>query len=262
MVGSDERRALVTGGASGFGLEIATRLRGTGAKVAIADIDANALEAAAARLGDDVPALCGDVRSVPSVRDFVDRSAAALGGLDTLVHSAGVIRMRPVDDVSEEEWDLVLDVNLKGAFLSCQAALPYLRQSGRGRVVMLGSDAGRRGFASIQAYCASKFGLIGLTESLASELAPDRITVNCVCPVACVETEMGRQVLAWKAETTERPEEEIASLAACGNPLGRNATQADVANAVLYLVSEGASFVTGIALDVDGGAHLGVLPAT
>jgi meso-butanediol dehydrogenase / (S,S)-butanediol dehydrogenase / diacetyl reductase len=256
-----DRKAFVTGGGSGFGLEIARRLVEAQARVAIFDVDRDRLAQAAELLGQDVLTLDGDVRSPEAVHQAVGRAARELDGLDTLVNSAGVIHIKPLEEVTEAEWDLTLDVNLKGAFLTAQAASRHLRAGGRGRIVSIASDAGKRGFAWIQAYSASKFGLVGLTESLAVELAPDQVTVNCVCPVGCPTTEMGKGVLAWKVQTTGRSSDEVAAAAARTNPLGRNATEADVAEAVLWFVSDEAAFVTGVALDVDGGAHLGFMPA-
>jgi NAD(P)-dependent dehydrogenase (short-subunit alcohol dehydrogenase family) len=253
------RKALVTGGGAGFGFEIARRLAETGAQVALLDVDRERLEDAARRLGGGAVTVAADVRSPEQVRDAVEHAAGKLAGLDTLVNSAGVIHIKPMEEVTEADWDLTLDVNLKGAFLVSQAAAPHLRTSGRGRVVSIASDAARRGFASLQAYCASKFGLLGLTESLAVELAPD-VTVNVVCPVGCPTTEMGKGVLAWKVSTSGKQPDQIVADAARGNPLGRNATEADIAAAVLFFCSEEASFLTGVALDVDGGAHLGFMP--
>ena len=184
------RKALVTGGASGFGLDIATRLTAAGARVALVDVSEERLHSAAAALPGAVP-LTADVRSPAQVQAAVAGAVDALGGLDTLVVSAGVIHIKPLDEVAENDWDLTLDINLKGAFLTAQAAAPHLAASGRGRVVAISSDAGRRGFAWLQAYCASKFGLIGLIESLAVELAASKTTVNCVCPVGCPTTGMG-----------------------------------------------------------------------
>jgi NAD(P)-dependent dehydrogenase (short-subunit alcohol dehydrogenase family) len=256
------RRALITGGASGFGLEIAARLQRSDARVAILDIDPDRLDTAAQSLGADALFLQTDVRSPASVSTAVTKCVKAFGGLDTLVHSAGVVHIKPLDEVDESDWDLVLDVNLKGAFVSAQAAAPALRASGRGRIVAIGADTSRRGTARLQAYCASKFGLVGLTESLAAELAADNVTVNCVCPVGCPTTEMGKFVLRWKTETTGAEPNAIMDATARLNPLGRNATEEDVANAVLYFISNEASFLTGVALDVDGGAHLGTVPGT
>jgi meso-butanediol dehydrogenase/(S,S)-butanediol dehydrogenase/diacetyl reductase len=261
MTIAEGRKALVTGGASGFGLAVATALDAAGAAVALLDVNNEHLGAAADKLPGAVT-VQADVRSPGEVRTAVDEAARTLGGLDTLVISAGVIHIKPLDEVAEADWDLTLDVNLKGAFLTAQAAAPYLRESGRGRIVSIASDAGKRGFAWLQAYCASKFGLIGLTESLAVELAPDQVTVNCVCPVGCPTTEMGKDVLAWKVETTGRSPEEVAATAARTNPLGRNATESDIAEAVLWFISDEAAFLTGNALDVDGGAHLGFVPGT
>lgn len=256
------RRVLITGGASGFGLEIARRLVAAGAGVAIADRSVAALEATTDELGSDVLAIPCDVRSPVLVQGAVDRAVERFGGLDTLVVSAGVIHIKPLAEVTEADWDLTLDVNLKGPFNAMQSAAPHLVAAGpgRGRIVAIGSDAGRRGFAWISAYSASKFGLIGLVESLAVELAPYGVTVNAVCPVGAPDTGMGRQVLDWKVEATGRSEADIQAAAARTNPLGRNATAGDVAAAVLWFLDDGASFLTGVALDVDGGAHLGFLP--
>jgi NAD(P)-dependent dehydrogenase (short-subunit alcohol dehydrogenase family) len=254
------RKALVTGGASGFGLDAATRLAREGVAVALLDVAADRLEAAAEAVGEETVAVQADVRSPQAVADAVERARSELGGLDTLVLSAGVIHVKPVGEVSEEDWDRTLDVNLKGSFLVTQAAVPALRESGRGRIVAISSDAGKRGSPWIAAYCASKFGLIGLVESLAAELAADQVTVNAVCPVGCPTTSMGDQLLDWKSEHMNVSRDEIKASTARINPLGRNATEADVGEAILYFISDEASFLTGVSLDVDGGLHLGIIP--
>ena len=260
MTVASNRKAVITGGASGFGLEIARRLRAAGARVALVDLAEDKLAQAGKELGGSTLTLTTDVRSPEAVQRAVDQAVAALDGLDTLVISAGVIHIKPLEKVSESDWDLTLDVNLKGAFLTAQAAAPHLRESGRGRLVAISSDAGRRGFAWIQAYVSSKFGLIGLMESLAVELARDQVTVNCVCPVGCPTTGMGQEVLNWKVRRASTTSEEIMAATARTNPLGRNATEADVAEAVMFFVSDEASFLTGVSIDVDGGAHLGFFP--
>jgi NAD(P)-dependent dehydrogenase (short-subunit alcohol dehydrogenase family) len=254
------RKALVTGAASGFGLAIARRLHEQGAAVGLLDLDLLRLRELADDLGDGALAVEADVRSPQSVADAVAACVRTFGGLDTLVVSAGVIHFKPLPEVTEEDWDRTLDVNLKGAFLCCQAASPHLRASGRGRIVTISSDAGRRGAPLIQAYAASKFGLVGLTESLAGELAADGVTANSVCPVACPTTSMGEQVLDWKAKHRGVSEDDVALSAARGNPVGRNATESDVAEAVLFFIAESSAFLTGVTLDVDGGNHLGSLP--
>jgi NAD(P)-dependent dehydrogenase (short-subunit alcohol dehydrogenase family) len=254
------RKALVTGGASGLGLDIASSLAANGASVALLDIDPERTEAAAARIAGGI-ATPADVRSRADVAAAVARASEAFGGLDTLVIAAGVITVNRLADVSEEEWDRQLDVNLKGAFLACQAAAPALTASGRGRIVMISSDAGRRGEPMVTAYSASKFGMIGMGQSLASELAP-HVTVNCICPVGIPTTGMGQQMLSWKVDHTGRQPADVMSSTAKKIPLGRNATEADITGAALYLISEAGGFITGIALDVDGGANLDALPGT
>jgi NAD(P)-dependent dehydrogenase (short-subunit alcohol dehydrogenase family) len=258
---AENRKALVTGGASGFGREIARTLKAAGAAVAVADVNAEQAEETAAELGSDAIGIGADVRSASDVRAVVDRTVEAFGGLDTLVVSAGVFHMGELEGVTEEDWDRTLDVNLKGAFLVTQAAMPHLRESGRGRVVMISSDAGKRGFAELAPYTASKFGLNGLMESVAAEVAKDNVTVNTLCPVGCPTTGMGQEVLAEKIRRVGGTPEEIMAKAAATNPLGRNVLETDVADAVLFLVSEHSSFLTGVALDVDGGASLGAVPA-
>ena len=260
MTIAPNRKALVTGGASGFGLDIGRRLTAEGVEVALVDLPGERLEAARELLGGSTLAIGADVRVPTAVKAAVEETVAAFGGLDTVVVSAGVIHIKPLEDVSEGDWDLTLDVNLKGAFLTAQAAAPALRASGRGRLVAISSDAGRRGFSWIHAYCASKFGLVGLVESLAVELAGDQVTVNVVCPVGCPTTGMGQEVLDWKVNRGGVSAQEIVGSTARTNPLGRNATEADVTDSVMFFVSDEAAFLTGVALDVDGGAHLGFFP--
>lgn len=249
----------MTGGASGLGLATARALADRGALVAIADVDPEQLT----RAHEADPRLISlqvDVTDANSVREAVATAEDRLGGLDTLVCCAGVIHVKPLEQVTEEDWDRTLDVNLKGTFLVSQAAAPALRASGRGRIVAIASDAARRGYPWIQAYCASKFGLVGLCESLAVELAPDRVTVNCVCPCAVPTTAMGRGLTFWKVQHTGKSEEEVLASIAASQPLGRYATEEDVVAAILFFLSDDASFITGVALDVDGGEHLGFIP--
>jgi len=255
-----DRLALVTGGASGFGLAIAERLRAAGARVAILDRNAARLAAATEHLGHGTLGIEGDVTSPSQVAAAVERCVDEFGGLDTLVVSAGVIHVKDLADVTEDDWDTVLDVNLKGAFFTMQAAAPAMRASGRGRIVSIGSDVSKRGCPGIVAYVASKFGLVGITESLAAVLAPDQVTVNCVCPVGCPTTEMGKAMAAWKSQHSGKTVEEVLAAAAAGIPLGRNASEADVAGTAMFLISDEAAFVTGVAIDVDGGAHAMFIP--
>ena len=160
----------------------------------------------------------------------------------------------PLAEIREEDWDRVLDVDLKGPFLCSQAAAPLLGESGRqGRIVNIGSDAAKIGCPMLLSYCAAKFGVVGLTKALAAELAPYEVTVNCVCPVGVSTTGMGQAVLDWKIGATGQKTDEILAETAAGIPLKRNATVADVVNAVMFFLSDESAFLTGVALDVDGG---------
>jgi meso-butanediol dehydrogenase/(S,S)-butanediol dehydrogenase/diacetyl reductase len=253
------RRALVTGAASGIGLEVSRRLAGEGAGVAMLDVNEDALRAAATQLGESAHPIRVDVTSATDVRAGVAEATKVLGGLDTVVICAGIIHVKPLAEVTEEDWDRTMDVNIKGAFLVCQAAAPELTRSGRGRIVMISSDAGKRGVPWLHAYSASKFGVVGLTEALAGELAP-AVTVNCVCPVGVPTTGMGQMLVGWKSQSTGQDTDTVLAGIARSIPMRRNATTADVAEAVMFFVSEGAGYLTGVALDVDGGARLNVIP--
>ena len=196
-----QHRALITGGASGFGLAIAEALLVQRARVAIGDIDSERLQEAVQHLGNagDVLPLELDVTSPVSVRSAVAACQETFGGLDTLINSAGIIHFAPLAEISEADWDHVIDVDLKGPFLCSQAAAPLLCESGRrGRIVNIGSDAAKIGCPMLLSYCAAKFGVVGLTKALAAELAPYEVTVNCVCPVGVSTTGMGQTVLDWK----------------------------------------------------------------
>lgn len=255
MSESKPRKALVTGGANGFGMATTKALLKEGAQVAIGDIDSVQLEKAKTELAsDDVLALELDVTSKASVREAVAACGRAFGGLDALVNSAGVIDFASLDEVKEENWDRVIAVDLKGVFLCCQAAAPLLRESGRsGRIVNIGSDASKIGWPTITAYTAAKFGVVGLTKSIAGELAPWGVTVNCVCPAGVSTTGMGRTVLGWKEGASGKKPAEILKATASEIPLGRNPIEADIVNAIMFFLSEASGFLTGVALDVEGG---------
>jgi meso-butanediol dehydrogenase/(S,S)-butanediol dehydrogenase/diacetyl reductase len=247
-------RIMITGGASGFGLACAKDLLEQGAKVAICDINQAELRRAETMLNSrNALPIELDVSSAVSVRAAVSKCESEFDGLDSLVNSAGIIHVSPLADVSEAEWDRVLAVNLKGAFLCSQAAAPLLCKSTRGRIVNVASDAAKIGFPMICHYTAAKAGLAGLGRALAAELAGHGVTVNTVCPVGAPDTGMGQQLLKWKTEKSGLNEKQVRAAAAQGNPLGRNCEVGDVVNAVLFFLSSASGFLTGQSLDVDGG---------
>jgi 3-oxoacyl-[acyl-carrier protein] reductase len=240
------RVAFVTGAARGIGLAVATALNQRGASVAVADVDLPALETATQSLGDRALAVEADVSRQVDVRRAIERTVDHFGALDILVNNAGICPLCDFADVTEEEWDRVLAINLKGAFFCCQAVLPHVRRSGpRGRVVNISSVAGQSGgvLAPIH-YSASKAGLIVLTKTLARILAPDRATVNCVAP-GTTATDLTD---AWAEDMREQVRATI--------PLGRLGQPEEIAEAVCFLVSDRAAFITGATLDVNGGLFI------
>jgi 3-oxoacyl-[acyl-carrier protein] reductase len=240
------RTAFVTGAARGIGLAIAKALVQRGVGVALVDIDLTALELAAQSIGDRVLVVKADVSQPSDVQRAIESTTGHFGGLDILINNAGICPLADFADITAAEWDRVLGVNLKSAFLCCQAALPHLRESGRqGRIVNIASVAGQMGGVSVSAhYAASKAGLIGLSKSLARLLAADGVTVNCLSP--------GTTATDLTADWSEAVQTQVKAHI----PLGRFARPEEIAEAVCFLVSDRAAFITGATLDINGGLYL------
>jgi 3-oxoacyl-[acyl-carrier protein] reductase len=241
--GLDGKVAIVTGGSGGIGLASARALAAEGARVVLGDIDGAAAAAAAGELGSDVAwAVTADVSQPEGARSLVDAALEQFGRLDVLVASAGIHRATRLDELTVDEWDLLLAVNLRGVFLTAQAALRVFVPQRSGRIITLGSLAGQvGGLAASAAYASSKGGVIALTKSLARYAGAHGVTANCVNP-GVIDSPM---TAGW-------PPEDLARLTA-GTPLGRIGTVEEVAAAVLFLASDAASFVHGAHIDVNGG---------
>jgi NAD(P)-dependent dehydrogenase (short-subunit alcohol dehydrogenase family) len=250
------RKALVTGGGTGIGAAIARALAREGAAVCVTDLDLAQAGAVAKGLGAPSFALKLDVTDADETGAVLDRAATRLGGLDTVCANAGVSTMNRVEDLTEAEWDFNMDVNAKGVFLTDQAALRLFRRAGtKGVIVNTASLAGKMGAPFLAHYAASKFAVVGFTQSLALEAAPFGIRVNCVCP-GFVRTSMQEREIIWEGRLVGKSPEQVAQGYMALTPLGRLEEPEDVADTVVFLASDLARYITGEALNVTGGARM------
>jgi meso-butanediol dehydrogenase/(S,S)-butanediol dehydrogenase/diacetyl reductase len=262
MAQLDDRIVLITGAARGIGAATARRLAADGARLVLADLDGAAVEKLAAELGG--VAIQTDVTRTADIARMVDEPYTRWGRLDVLFNNAGVIRVQPLLEVTEAEWDRVTAVNLKAVFFVLQAAArrmrtqpPMARSELRGKLIHTASIAAYRGGNHLMTpYSASKAGVISLARSAAQALAIDRITSNCVCPGA-VDTPMWAQIDGELAALHGWAPREAWKKRIAGIPLGRPETAEDVAAVVAFLAGRDSDYMTGQALKVDGGLVMG-----
>ena len=250
------KNILITGSTRGIGRATAEAFIGLGATVAIngssqASID-TAVEDMKRKAAGGTPAvaIAADISTVQGCETLIQTALAQLNGLDVLVNAAGVWSPRSIEDSDESFWSWMMDINLRGTFFCSRAALATLRQR-RGNIVNIASDAGLKGLQHDSVYCAAKGAVVNMTRAMALELAPE-VRVNCVCP-GYVDTDMVRRDYLQKAADPERAEEEANAYA----PLQRMAQAHEIAQAIVYLASEQAAYVTGSALQIDGGSTAG-----
>lgn len=244
-----EKAVLITGGTSGIGLATARLMLENGASVIIAGRSVSRGEAALAglaRFATNVGFIAGNVSDIKDCERIVNEAANRLGRLDIVVNSAGIYLEKAITEVSAEEYQSVMDVNVKGTYFICKYAVPYLKKQG-GAIINVSSDAGLNGNVLCTAYCAAKGAVTVFTKSLALELAPYNIRVNCICP-GDIDTPMLDKQLA-QADDAGAVRREMASI----YPLGRIGRADEAANVICFLASNSASFVTGAAWPVDGG---------
>ena len=245
-----KKRVLVTGSSRGIGWATAKAFHEAGAIVVVNGRTEDSTFSGIEMLGGGerlIPAP-GDIGAVDGCDTAVAKAVDACGGLDVLVNSAGIGEDRRIEEVDEKFYDSMMNVNLKGTYFCCRAAIPALRESG-GNIVNISSIAGLRGSPEMSVYCTSKGGVLMLTRALSAELAPE-IRVNCVCP-GYVDTDMVVRDWVDKADDPDAVmRDEVVAFA----PLRRIGDAEEIASAVLYLASDKAGFVTGSALTIDGGA--------
>ena len=248
------KAALITGGGSGIGQATALLFAREGAAVAVVDLDESRAQAVVREIeseGGQAIAVRCDVSQAGDCQRTVNETVAAFGGLDILFNNAGIIRRASVLEISEEDWDRAMAVNVKSIFLMSKYAIPIMAQAGGGAIVNTGSGWGLAGGRNAVSYCASKGAVVNMTRAMALDHAAQSIRVNCVCP-GDTDTGMLRSEAQQLGATTD------AFLAeAADRPLGRIGKPEDIAQAVLYLTSEASSFVTGTTLVVDGGGLAG-----
>ncbi len=254
-----DKVALITGAASGIGRATAVLFGQEGAKVMCADVNAEGAEQVARQIGHsggDAASLQVDVSQAADAERMVAETVARWGHIDILFNNAGVEFGLPVTQVPEQEWDRLIDVNLKGVFLGCKYAIPEMLKQGGGSIINTASGAGLRGVPWLSTYCASKGGVVLLTKSLAMEWGGQNVRVNAVCP-GVIRTPMVERAIAQGEGLFGATPEEAWKRLAQVHSLGRVGEPEEVARAVLFLASDEASFVTGVALPVDGGWDAG-----
>ncbi|EIW19088.1 NAD(P)-dependent dehydrogenase, short-chain alcohol dehydrogenase family [Pelosinus fermentans] len=242
--------AMITGGTSGIGLEAARQLLAQGAKTALIGRQKEKGQMALLELASYADHVCfiqGDVSSVNQCQEVVEKTAAQFGGLDIVINAAGIYMEKIIGEVTEDEFDHIMNINIKGTYFICKSALPYLRQRGGGAIINVSSDAGINGNCLCTAYCASKGAVTTFTKALSLESIHYGVRANCICP-GDVDTPMLTQQLA----EADNPEEYLRDMASM-YPIGRIAKVHEVAHVICFLASDHASFVNGAVWTVDGG---------
>jgi len=250
------KTVVITGASGGIGAAFAARFAAEGATVVLSAIDAK-VEAVAADLaatGAKVAAMRMDVTDSSAVKVLYDLAEDRFGRVDISIQNAGVITIAKIEDMTEAEWDKVMAVNTKGVFLCCQEAIARMRRHGDGgRLINTASGQARQGFIYTPHYAASKFGVIGITQSLAKEVAKENITVNAICP-GIIDTDMwAYNDSAWGRLLGDYKPGELMAEWVKNIPMGRAGTGADVSGLVTFLASSDAAYITGQTINVDGG---------
>src|SRR6202048_528452 len=251
----EEKSVLITGASRGIGKGIAKRFAEEGAALILSANEESVHKVAEElkALGINAVSVVCDVTQKTDVEHLYDRALAEFGKLDVSIQNAGVITIARIEELSENDWDRVMAVNIKGVFLCCQAAAVRMKPRRFGRIINTASGQARQGFIYTPHYAASKFGVVGLTQSLAKELAPEGITVNAFCP-GIIETDMSAyNAAAWGKFVGNYQPGELMREWVNNIPMKRAGKAEDVAGLVAFLASEDAAYITGQTINVDGG---------
>jgi meso-butanediol dehydrogenase / (S,S)-butanediol dehydrogenase / diacetyl reductase len=251
----DGKRAFVTGGANGIGRAIAYALARSGVKVTIADIDGEMAGRTAKEIGAGAVSVVIDVRERASVERAFGEAVHQLGGCDICIANAGVSTMQRALDLTDAEWDFNFAVNARGIFLTNQIAARHFVGQGAGCIVNTASLAAKVGAPLLAHYSASKFAVLGWTQALARELAPNGIRVNAVCP-GFVKTGMQSREIEWESRLRNVSSQQVVEDYVAQTPLGRLEEPEDVADVVVFLCSDKARFMTGQGINVTGGVYM------
>jgi len=250
-----DKIVIVTGASKGIGRAIALRLAKEGTNIVIADVDTNEGEKAAQMIRDmgrECLIVKCDVRNSQEVEEMVEKTMQKFGRIDILVNNAGVSSMAPMVELEEKDWDFNMDINAKGQFLCSRAVAKHMIKQRSGKIINNASLAAKRGARFLAHYSASKFAVLGLTYTMAIELAPYNITVNAVCP-GIVETDMIRREWKWEGDIRGMTPDEVRNEVLGEILLGRLCQPEDVAGAVAFLASKDADYLTGQSINVNGG---------
>jgi sorbitol-6-phosphate 2-dehydrogenase len=253
--------AIVTGGAQGLGEAISLRLAKEGCKVVIADIKREGIEETEQRIkalyGSETMGVVADVSKEADVQNLVEETVSRFGHLDIMVSNAGILIAQPVDEFPAEKWLKVLEVNLYGFFLCCKHAARVMKAQGSGAIIQINSKSGKKGSYKNSAYAATKFGGIGLTQSVALELAEYGVRVNAICPGNMLDSPLWVDSLFKQyARTRNMTVEEVRQFYIDQVPMKRGCTYDDVCNVLVFLASDQSSYMTGQAINVTGGQEM------
>jgi NAD(P)-dependent dehydrogenase (short-subunit alcohol dehydrogenase family) len=243
------KRVLLTGGVANIGLAILESFVEEGATVSVIDIDETKGHALESRFGDKVRFFKTDISSEDEIKVAIEKSSGWMQGLDTMVLNAGIQLSGRIEEFSTENWDKVFKINVRANFIFAREALPHLRRAKKSSVVLMSSLAGKRGGTGLTCYSSSKAAVIGLTTTLAIELAADGVRVNAVCP-GWIDTPFNQPVIDFMGGREKQE-----SVVRTAIPLGRQATPNEVAPLFVYLASDESSYVTAQAINVDGGVY-------